>query len=422
MVSTSPPDRSPRPARRNRPYLRTTVWFAAAGLLLLVALLAAEPTVSLRAVLSAVAAAGALLAATVGVVRIVVLVVLRSVRRETESQIEAVQRRNDTTASALAARLEAGFELGLLGAVPPAQALGVVLGNIYGSSTGSSEVVTSLLGGEGLQLDRSDLTISEHTDVEYRLNRVDVDNYQLFMQVSYSFKSRVPVDKFVIFATSDAVLRESIVLGCRQPLFELWFVPDDPVSPLFHESVDGMLPSVRIGLTFVDEAGNSHDMQDRVPTLTEVRVGRWPEHLTFFREPLGTMPRLRPEDFMGSLRVFEIDLRRILGPHVQLSTVQRLTLQSMTLQRVDDGFCYWQAPYPCYIERMQIDAASLALDDGRDDFVFRVQSFAFRSQTSPARWSPPEHIKELDVRSWLLPGHGVVLLWKRVADDGNSRR
>ena len=114
---------------------------------------------------------------------------------------------------------------------------------------------------------------------------------------------------------------------------------------------------------------------------------------------------------MRSLRVFEVDLHRVVDPGVRVGTIQRLSLRSMTLQRVDDGSCYWQAPYPCYVERMQIDATGLAME-GYDVFVFRLHSFAFRSQPSPAHWSPPERVKAIDVRSWLLPGHGVVLLWK----------
>lgn len=314
-------------------------------------------------------------------------------------------------AARLTDRLEAGVELGVLGALPPAQALEVVLGRVHGESPQTAELITSLLGGEGRRLDRSDLTISERTDVDYRLVRVDEASYQLIMQVDYTFTNRVPADKFVIFATSDATLRDSIVLGCRQSLFELWYIPDDPVDPLFHESVDRMLPSVRIGLQFLDDHDEPHELRDRTPVLKEVRIGRWEEYLTFFREPLGTLPRLRPEEYLRSLRVFEIDLHRVVDPGVRIGTIQRLSLRSMTLQRVDDGFCYWQAPYPCFVERMQIDATALAMD-GYDTFVFRLQSFAFRSQPSPARWSPAEQVKAIDVRSWLLPGHGVVLLWK----------
>jgi hypothetical protein len=409
-----------RPSRAGDRPSRPRAVGAVVGLLFATALAATLATLALVAGMPAVLRDGmllvALLAGVAALVTAGLLIAVVAVRREVARELDSVVARTNQVAAETAQQVAANVELGVLSALPPARALEAVLSSVYGRSAYNREVVTSLLGGEGRQPDGSDLTISEHTDVEYQLNRVDEDSYQLVMQVGYSFKTRVPADKFVIFATSDATLRESIVLGCRQPLFELWFVPDDPVDPLFHDSVDGMLPSVRIGLRFADERGEPHEIVDRSPVLEEVRVGRWEEYLTFFREPLGALPRLRPEDYMRSLRVFEIDLRKIVEPGLQVAAIQRLSLRSMTLQRVDDGFCYWQAPYPCFLDRMHVDASPLALD-GQDEFLFRLQSFSFRAQTTPARWAPADQVKELDVRSWLVPGHGVVLLWRRVSDD-----
>jgi hypothetical protein len=104
-----------------------------------------------------------------------------------------------------------------------------------------------------------------------------------------------------------------------------------------------------------------------------------------------------------------------------VAAIQLLSLRSMTLQRVDDGFCYWQAPYPCFVERMHIDAAPLSLD-GHDEFRFQVHTFTLSAQPPPSRWSPAEEVAELPVRSWMLPGHGVVLLWKRAIDGPTGRQ
>jgi hypothetical protein len=391
----------------------TAVVAAVAALLLAESL---PPTVLAAVVVAAV------LAAVAGLIGTGLLVAIGAVRREVAREIDAIVARTNRTAAETAQQVAANVELGVLSALPPARALEAVIGSVYGRSDSVREVVTSLLGGEGHQPDRSDLTISEHTDVEYRLNRVDEDSYQLAMQVGYSFKTRVPADKFVIFATSDATLRESIVLGCRQPLFELWFVSDDdPINPRFHEVVDGMLPSVRIGLRFADEQGHQHEIVDCRVDLAEVRVGRWEEYLTFFREPLGALPRLRPENYMSSLRMFEIDLRKLVEPGLEVASIQRLSLRSTTVQRVDDGFCYWQAPYPCFVDRLHIDAAPLSLS-GPDEFRFLVQTFTFGTQLPTSWWSPADEVAELTVRSWLLPGHGFVLLWKRVLDDWTERQ
>jgi hypothetical protein len=340
-----------RPSRAGDRPSRPRAVGAVVGLLFATALAATLATLALVAGMPAVLRDGmllvALLAGVAALVTAGLLIAVVAVRREVARELDSVVARTNQVAAETAQQVAANVELGVLSALPPARALEAVLSSVYGRSAYNREVVTSLLGGEGRQPDGSDLTISEHTDVEYQLNRVDEDSYQLVMQVGYSFKTRVPADKFVIFATSDATLRESIVLGCRQPLFELWFLDD----PLFHESVDGMLPSVRIGLRFADEHGRQHEIVDLHPDLAEVRVGRWEEYLTFFREPLGALPRLRPEDYMSSLRVFEIDLRKVVDPGVHVTSIQRLSLRSMTLQPVEDGFCYWQAPYPCFVRR-----------------------------------------------------------------------
>jgi hypothetical protein len=90
--------------------------------------------------------------------------------------------------------------------------------------------------------------------------------------------------------------------------------------------------------------------------------------------------------------------------------VKGLSLQATSLQRVDDGFCFWQAPYPCYVEHISFDAGGLA-PNSTPSWLFRVVPFTFRS-TATSGWAPAEQLNDLVVRSWLLPGHGVALLWK----------
>ncbi|MCA1701828.1 MAG: hypothetical protein LC808_00570, partial [Actinobacteria bacterium] len=74
------------------------------------------------------------------------------------------------------------------------------------------------------------------------------------------------------------------------------------------------------------------------------------------------------------------------------------------------------APYPCYVERISFDTAGLSLD-GSTCWLFRVVPFTFRSTIATDGWTPAGQLKDLAVRSWLLPGHGVALLWKPSAHD-----
>ena len=115
--------------------------------------------------------------------------------------------------------------------------------------------------------------------------------------------------------------------------------------------------------------------------------------------------------WLGSICLFgQCDLGELTDVDHIVGSVENLSLQSTTLQRVDDGSCFWQAPYPCYVERISFDAVALTLN-GSASWLFRVVPFTFRS-TATGGWTQADQLSDLVVRSWLLPGHGVALLWK----------
>lgn len=298
-------------------------------------------------------------------------------------------------------------------ALPPQQVMTTLLSSIYGDGEANRDVIAGVLGGEGAEPHGADLTISTHTTVDMELRAVDRDIYELIPTVTYSFKKNVTDHRFAIFATCDPLLRDSISLACRLPLFESWFVPD---QPLFEESVDGMLRSVYIGIRYTDLDGGHYDVEPAKVDLAEVSYREWPEFLKFFREPLGTMPRQHPENYMGKLRIFECDLGEFARLDHAVGSVEGLSLRSTALQRVDEGFCYWQAPYPCYVERVGFDVGGLAVDGGTS-WLFRAMPFTFPSAMATGGWASAGHLEDLAVRSWLLPGHGVALLWRPRADD-----
>jgi hypothetical protein len=290
----------------------------------------------------------------------------------------------------------------------PQEVMTTFLASIYGSNEANSDVVAGVLGGEGLRPRGGDLTISTHTTVDYELRAVDYETYHLTSTVSYSFKKNVAVDQFIIFATSNALLRDSIINGSRLPLFEMWFIPD---ANLFQQSVDDMLPSVRIGIDYIDGQGQRRVAESSRIRPLDVKFDQWSEYLTFFRESMGPLPRRNPRTHMSDLRIFKCDLSGIADDDHVVSAIERLTVRSTTRQRIDDGYCYWVSPYPCYVERITLNAKELTVDDAPTP-EFRIVSFTFRSNTSSARWLRADELSDLDVRSWLLPGHGVALLWR----------
>jgi hypothetical protein len=297
-------------------------------------------------------------------------------------------------------------------ALLPQQVMTAFLSEIYGDSDANRDVIAGVLGGEGVEPHGGDLTISTHTTVDYELRAINHQTVELISTVTYSFKENVADHRFAIFAMCDPLLRDCITLACRLPLFESWFVPD---QSLFEQSVDAMLPSVNIGIRYTDLDGRYHDVAPSKIELTEVSYRDWPAFLTFFRGPVGTMPRQNPMQYLGTLRIFECDLGELTDADHAVGSVENLSLRSTTLGRMDDGFCFWQAPYPCYVDRISFNATALAID-GRS-WLFQVVPFTFRAAIATGVWTPAEQLKDLTVRSWLLPGHGVALLWKPSAND-----
>jgi len=298
-------------------------------------------------------------------------------------------------------------------ALPPHEVMTALLSKIYGHSDANHDVLVGVLGGEGVEPHGGDLTVSIHSTVNLELRAIDGDTYELVSTVTYTFKNKVPDHRFVIFAVCDPLLRDSIALACRLPLYEAWFVPD---QSLFDTSVDEMQSSVTIGIRYTDRQGGLHEAEPSRIELTEVGYRDWPEFLRFFREPLGTVPRQDPKHYMRTLRIFECDLGELAHVDHAVGSVESLSLRTRTLQRIDEGFCYWQPPYPCYVESIRFDATDLALDEA-SSWLFRVVPFAFQSRIVTGGWTQADKLKDLCVRSWLLPGHGIALMWKQTTDD-----
>lgn len=298
--------------------------------------------------------------------------------------------------------------------LPPRQIAEMLLDRVYGSAEAKAnqDVVTALLGGEGLAVDGSDLTISEHTEIDYQLSRVDRLHYRLVLEERYEFRNRVPTARFVIFATSDPGLRDSIISGCRLPLFELWFV-HDPDGELFEDSVGDMCATVNVGMAYVDDAGDDRIIEPRHPGpyLREVKLQDWGRYLSFFRTDLVDQPATDRQQYMDRLRIFEVDLHLLAGEGATVKEIRRLTVRSTTLQLFESRWCFWEPPFPCLVRRIQFDVSTLRLDD-EPELLYRLKPFSLRARPIPPGWTTADEVKELPMDVWTLPGHGVTLMWR----------
>ena len=175
-----------------------------------------------------------------------------------------------------------------------------------------------------------------------------------------------------------------------------------------------MRECVRVGMQFADGRGRVHDVEARDPGahLREVKLRDWGRYLDFFRtDGADDVPALDRILYMDSLRIFEVELPALAEEGVTVDTILRLTVRSTTLQLINDGYCYWQAPYPCFVESMRFDTTKMELGDSPDVY-FHAKPFAISSAESPATWTSGASVTELPLRSWMLPGHGVALMWR----------
>ncbi|MCD2187751.1 hypothetical protein [Actinomycetospora soli] len=336
----------------------------------------------------------------VGSLAVAAVVVIGVVRRELLGHVEYV---NEVV------------ERGVVEVLPPGRVAERLLDRVYGPSPYNQALLTALLGGEGRAGDGGDLTISEHTEIDFRLDSLDDRSYHLVIEQRYSFRNRVPTSKVVIFATSEPLLRDSIISGCRLPLFELWFVREDPDKPRFEESVEAMQRSIHVGLEYADEHGRRHEvpLSDPRDVIREVKVQEWGKYLTFFRSDLTEGLELDRRVYMDRLRIFEIDLHALSGSRHDVETITRLTISSTTIQNITDGFSYWQAPYPCFVEQMTFDTSSFSISEN-PDLQFSIKPFAVTG-AEPPTWNAGKGVAVFPASSWMLPGHGVAFLWRPAA-------
>lgn len=297
----------------------------------------------------------------------------------------------------------------VLDAMLPAQVQSAVLRKVYGDTPANHDVVHGVLGGEGIQPDGSDLSISTSTSVHLELRSEVPGTYQQVSTVRNTFRTGIGDSKLIIFATCDPRLRDMIVAACDRPMFDWWYVADQEI---FAESVAGLLGSVEVGVRYRSASDALYDVALTKVEPRYVPFDEWHHHLTFFREPMGPVPKQDPHQYIRTLSIYVCDLADVELADHPIDSVEALTLRSATLQSTDDGYCYWQPPYPCFVEEISFDAADLGSDDGLQ-YEFRIVPFVLRAGSVPTTWAGAGDLPAVAVRSWLLPGHGFALLWRR---------
>lgn len=286
----------------------------------------------------------------------------------------------------------------IVGALPPEQVMESFLESVYGANNANRDVIASVLG--------NNLTVSTKTEVELKLSSVSDSYYRFRTTTIYDFSQHVMTDRFVLFVTCDARLRDSIAFLCDFPLFELWFLPD---RDLLQNATTSLAGSAKTEMEYVDKDGQTRRFSWRNIDLREVKYNEWPRYLPLFRDAVEPYARQHARDYLSTLRIFEWEFAELPGgPEIQ--AVTHFGLRQSSLQLVADRFCYWQVPYPCFVDHIDIDVSDF--NPGEDEWQFNAMPFCFRASNTANSWLPAEQLTSVELRSWLLPGHGIVLLWR----------
>jgi hypothetical protein len=277
-------------------------------------------------------------------------------------------------------------------AMPPRTVLGVVLSRVYGDSR-YSDIITGLLGGGGNDPDGRDTAVSRSTTAQFRLSAVDDSSCSAEVTWTHKYSGVRNNHKFIVFVTFDAAIWNVLSTERVFPLYESWLLTDEG---LFEEFV----PKMQVGVSYVDQDGVLQTVEPAPLPGEEIPLRQYDDFV-----------RLREGMDRKNLRILQFDLWDLADPDHVISSIESVSVRASALTPISDGFITWSAPHPCFVERITFDVVELAPKG--QSFVFKVVPFTMRgSGATTGSWSELGKVMELAVNDWMLPGHGVTLLWR----------
>jgi hypothetical protein len=356
--------------------MAVVLWLAAVGLLTFSALL--EPRQAdlwLRVVTVGVASLGPLL---------LVLAIIYSLRRRLVRKVR--QQLVDLAGPAI------------IRSMPPRTVLSSLLPWVYGDRTNHQDVLTGVLGGAGRDPLGRDTAVSRSTMALFRLISIDRRMCRSEAVWTHQFSGVRNSHKFVIFATCDREI-STFVTGDRVfPLFELWVLDDEDQ---LEEFVPNLRDSLQIGVTYFDSENNLHKIEPRQPYGEEVALRHYDQFV-----------RLPDSVDRKDLRIVQFDLYDLADADHVVESIESLSFKASAFFPADLGFFTWTPPHPCFVHRVTFDVQDLAREG--EELVYLVLPSTMRKHAFPQTrgWVQVDGRIELTLDSWMLPGHGVTLLWR----------
>jgi hypothetical protein len=289
----------------------------------------------------------------------------------------------------------------LIRAMPPRAVLGSLLPWIYGDTTDHEDVLTGVLGGAGRDIDGGDTAVSRSTTAHFRIRTVGDEVCISEAEWTHELTGVRRSHKFVVFATHDEHIASMVAQQRRFPLFESFRVLDDDALDDFIRLVRDQL---HVGIAYTDSSGRPHRVAPRPLSGELVPLRRFQEYVT-----------LPDEVDRNDLCIVQFDLWDLADDDHVVRTVDSLTIRAVGTPGADLGFYTWSAPHPCFVATITFDVGDLFPPRGRYEFV--AVPFTLTQQAmSSINWRAVKEPIVLTLDSWMLPGHGVTLLW-RVAPE-----
>ena len=184
------------------------------------------------------------------------------------------------------------------------------------------------------------------------------------------------------------------------PLFEAWRLLDEEELDQF---VPGMKDRLDVGISYRDASGCLHDVPLQSVDGEEVALH---DYDRFVRLPEWIDRK--------NLVIYQVDLHDLADPDHIVRSVERLVLRASTVGSFDQGYVFWSPPHPCYVTRIVFDVRELA--EPGEKLVYQLVMSTLKLTEVPLRgtWTPADDWIEVGVDSWMLPGHGVTLLWRPI--------
>lgn len=282
----------------------------------------------------------------------------------------------------------------------PRNVLGALLPWIYGDVNDHQEVLTGILGGPGRDLAGRDTAVSRNTTAHFRFRPVSHATWNSELTWTHDFTGVRKNHKFVVFATHDGTVAEAVIKERTFPLFELWnFADEDQLDHFVNRSPK----TFDIGITYTDVSGTLYRVAPRKVTGSEVPLKEFDEFV-----------RLSPTIERHDLYIVAFDLWDLAHPDHVVETIQSLTVTVHGQVDVDAGYFTWSPPHPCFVREVTFDVAEFP--DGSPAYEFRlVPSMMRNTAVVLSGWQDREQQMHVALDSWMLPGHGVTLLWRATA-------